>query len=83
MREALHGGFADSRILEIHGKRMVDHAFAPGGKCTTQRKDLDQALSLAKALGMELPATALKERSGVRMYLDADAFSLYREACGR
>ncbi len=59
VRDALAGGFADSRILELHGKRMVDHSFDPGGKCTTQRKDLDQALSLAAALGMDLPATAL------------------------
>jgi len=59
VREALQGGFADSRILEVHGKRMVDHTFAPGGKCTTQRKDLDQGLALASALDLELPATAL------------------------
>lgn len=59
VREALQGGFADSRILELHGKRMVDRAFDPGGKCTTQRKDLDQALTLAKTLGLELPATSL------------------------
>ncbi|MBT4889497.1 MAG: NAD(P)-dependent oxidoreductase [Rhodospirillales bacterium] len=59
VRKALQGGFADSRILEVHGKRMVDHTFAPGGKCTTQRKDLDQGLALATALDMELPATAL------------------------
>ena len=59
VREALQGGFADSRILEVHGKRMVDHAFAPGGKCTTQRKDMQQALDLGDALGLELPATAL------------------------
>ncbi len=59
VREALQGGFADSRILEVHGKRMVDSTFAPGGKCTTQRKDLDQGLSLATALHLELPATTL------------------------
>ncbi len=59
VREALQGGFADSRILEVHGQRMVDHSFAPGGKCTTQRKDMQQALELGKAVGLELPATAL------------------------
>ncbi len=59
VREALKGGFADSRILEVHGQRMVDNTFAPGGKCTTQRKDLAQALELAAELGFEMPATAL------------------------
>jgi 3-hydroxyisobutyrate dehydrogenase-like beta-hydroxyacid dehydrogenase len=59
VREALGGGFADSRILEVHGQRMIDGAFAPGGKCTTQRKDMDQALELAAELGFEMPATAL------------------------
>ncbi|MDH5188421.1 MAG: NAD(P)-dependent oxidoreductase, partial [Rhodospirillaceae bacterium] len=51
VREALQGGFADSRILEVHGQRMIDGTFKPGGKCTTQRKDMDQALKLAAGLG--------------------------------
>ena len=59
VREALLGGFAASRILELHGQRMIDGTFAPGGKATTQRKDLQQALDLAASLGLELPATAL------------------------
>jgi len=59
VRDALKGGFADSRILEVHGKRMIDDTFTPGGKCTTQRKDLAQALELATELGFEMPATAL------------------------
>ncbi|MDH3670252.1 MAG: NAD(P)-dependent oxidoreductase [Gammaproteobacteria bacterium] len=59
VRQALAGGFAASRILEVHGLRMVDQTFNPGGKATTQRKDLAQALELAQELGMELPATAL------------------------
>ena len=59
VRDALGGGFADSRILEVHGQRMIDGQFAPGGKCTTQRKDMDQALELAAELGFTLPATAL------------------------
>jgi len=59
VREALRGGFADSRILEVHGQRMVDGDFRPGGKCVTQRKDLFQALELAGELGFELPATRL------------------------
>ena len=59
VREALLGGFAASRILELHGQRMIDGAFAPGGKATTQRKDMQQALDLASALDLELPATRL------------------------
>ena len=59
VRDALAGGFADSRILEVHGKRMIDNTFTPGGKCVTQRKDLSQALELARELGFEMPATAL------------------------
>ena len=59
VRDALRGGFADSRILELHGQRMLDAAFTPGGKCTTQRKDLDQALQLAAESALELPITAL------------------------
>ena len=59
VRQALRGGFADSRILEVHGQRMIDGAYKPGGKCVTQRKDMDQALELAEQLGIELPATAL------------------------
>ena len=59
VREALLGGFAASRILEVHGQRMLDGAFAPGGKATTQCKDLQQALDLAASIGLELPATTL------------------------
>jgi 3-hydroxyisobutyrate dehydrogenase-like beta-hydroxyacid dehydrogenase len=59
VREALAGGFAWSRILELHGQRMIDGVFAPGGKATTQRKDIAQALELASTMNLELPATAL------------------------
>ncbi|WP_142849469.1 NAD(P)-dependent oxidoreductase [Telmatospirillum sp. J64-1] len=59
LREALMGGFASSRILELHGDRMARHDFTPGARATTQRKDLDQALQLAGLLDIELPATAL------------------------
>lgn len=59
VREALAGGFADSRILEIHGRRMIDGEFEPGGKSITQQKDLRQAIELAQSLGIDLPATKL------------------------
>jgi 3-hydroxyisobutyrate dehydrogenase-like beta-hydroxyacid dehydrogenase len=59
VREALQGGFADSRILEVHGQRMVEGAYTPGARCTTQRKDMHQAVEFAASLGLEMPATAL------------------------
>lgn len=59
VREALAGGFADSRILELHGRRMIDQAFEPGGRATVQLKDMNQALELGGQLGLEMPATHL------------------------
>ncbi len=59
VREALAGGFADSRVLEVHGQRMVEGRFKPGARATVQRKDMDQALELAESLNLALPATAL------------------------
>ena len=59
VREALLGGFAASRVLEVHGQRMIDESFAPGGKSTTQHKDLRQALDLGASYGLSLPATEL------------------------
>jgi len=59
VRAALRGGFAYSPIMELHGQRMIDGKFAPGGKVVTQRKDMFQALQLAAAFDLELPATAL------------------------
>lgn len=56
VREALKGGFADSRILEVHGQRMVDGFFEPGGRVAIQHKDLHQGLDLAGDLGVTLPA---------------------------
>ena len=59
VREALMGGFAASSVLEVHGQRMIDEMFQPGGKITTQHKDLDQALELAAEYNQVLPATEL------------------------
>ena len=55
VREALAGGFADSKILQIHGQRMVDRTFEPGARATTQLKDMSQAQLLAQQLGLQLP----------------------------
>jgi 3-hydroxyisobutyrate dehydrogenase-like beta-hydroxyacid dehydrogenase len=57
--EALKGGFADSRILEVHGQRMVSGSYEPGAKSTIQRKDMHQAIELAAELGLDMPATTL------------------------
>lgn len=59
VREALLGGFAASRILEVHGQRMIEGSFKPGGKVVTQHKDLTQAIELAAEFGLDLPATRL------------------------
>lgn len=58
VREALMGGFASSRILEVHGQRMIQRTFDPGFRIRLHSKDLDLALSGAKTLGVALPATA-------------------------
>jgi 2-hydroxy-3-oxopropionate reductase len=58
VREALMGGFAQSRILEVHGKRMVDGTFNPGFTLKLHRKDLNIATDAARALQLALPNTA-------------------------
>jgi len=59
VRKALLGGFAQSRVLELHGQRMLDRNFEPGGKSRFHRKDLLIVLSLAKELGIFLPGTTM------------------------
>ncbi|MDI7862024.1 NAD(P)-dependent oxidoreductase [Rhizobiaceae bacterium n13] len=56
-RDAIRGGFAESRILDLHGKRMVDRTFQPGGPSRLQLKDLDAVAAMADLLGLELPLT--------------------------
>jgi 2-hydroxy-3-oxopropionate reductase len=58
VRQALMGGFASSRVLEIHGERMINRRFNPGFRVELQQKDLDIALASAAALGVSLPNTA-------------------------
>ncbi|MGF7208975.1 2-hydroxy-3-oxopropionate reductase [Skermanella aerolata] len=58
VRQALMGGFASSRILEIHGERMIARNFNPGFRVELHQKDLNLALSGARALGLSLPNTA-------------------------
>ncbi len=58
VREALNveGGFAQSRILDLHGQRMIDGEFAPGGRVSVQHKDVHQGLELAAQVGIRLPS---------------------------
>jgi 2-hydroxy-3-oxopropionate reductase len=58
VRQALLGGFASSRVLEVHGQRMIDRNFEPGARVELHQKDLENALQGAKAMGLSLPATA-------------------------
>ena len=58
VREALMGGFASSKILEIHGERMVKRTFEPGFRIELHQKDLNLALSNARQMGISLPNTA-------------------------
>ncbi len=59
VRQALMGGFASSRVLEVHGERMVKRTFNPGFRIKLHQKDLNLALQGARALGVALPNTAM------------------------
>lgn len=59
VREALRGGFAESRILEVHGQRMVEGDFVKRGSLATQLKDLRNAVQTAQAMGLNAPITEL------------------------
>ena len=59
VREAIRGGFAGSRILEVHGQRMLDRNFLPGGQVKSQLKDLRNVLAAAEGAGLSLPVTEL------------------------
>lgn len=67
VREAITGGYADSRVLQLHGQRMVERDFAPGGRMAIQLKDMRNALATAEEIGFEAPVTALFEK----LYADA------------
>jgi 2-hydroxy-3-oxopropionate reductase len=62
VRTALMGGFASSRILEVHAERMINRTFAPGFRIRLHQKDLNLALSSAKEMGMALPNTAIAQQ---------------------
>lgn len=86
VREALRGGFADSRILEVHGQRMVEQDYAKRGSLRIQHKDLRNAMQTAAQLGMACPITnqleqlyALAEENG---WGDLDQSALYLQLAG-
>jgi 2-hydroxy-3-oxopropionate reductase len=68
VKEAITGGFADSRILQVHGQRMVERDFAPRGRMSVQLKDMRNAMATAGELGFEAPVTGLLEQ----LYADAN-----------
>ena len=59
VRAAIRGGFAESRILEVHGQRMLERNFMPGGQVKSQTKDMDNILMAAAAAGVVLPVSEL------------------------
>ncbi len=87
VKEAMTGGFADSRILQVHGQRMVERDFAPRGRMSVQLKDLRNALSTAQEVGFDAPITALFEQlyaQGIEHGLaDLDHAGLFVELASR
>ncbi|MGB2882497.1 MAG: NAD(P)-dependent oxidoreductase [Rhodoferax sp.] len=87
VREAITGGFADSRILQVHGKRMVERDFVPRGRMSVQLKDLRNALATANEIGFSAPITALFEQlyaQGIEHGLeDLDQSALFVELASR
>lgn len=61
VRAALLGGFAQSRILELHGERMIKHTFNPGFRIRLHQKDLNLALESARSMGLSLPNTSIAQ----------------------
>ena len=87
VKEAITGGFADSRILQVHGQRMVERDFAPRGRMSIQLKDMRNALATADEIGFIAPITALLEKlyaEGIEHGLsDLDHSGLFVELANR
>jgi 3-hydroxyisobutyrate dehydrogenase-like beta-hydroxyacid dehydrogenase len=87
VKQAISGGFADSRILQVHGQRMVDRNFAPGARMSVQLKDMRNALATAQEIGFDAPATALFEQlyaDGVEHgFTELDQASVFIEMASR
>ena len=87
VKEAITGGFADSRILQVHGQRMVERDFAPRARMSIQLKDMRNALATADEIGFIAPVTALFEKlyaEGIEHGLgDLDHSGLFVELASR
>lgn len=87
VREALRGGFADSRILEVHGQRMIERDFAKRGSVAVQLKDLRNALATGAESGLDAPITQLLEQlydsTARHGWHDADQAGLWLELARR
>ena len=83
MIEALSGGWADSKILQTHGKRMIDKDFSPKGKTTTQLKDMTNIINASMATDLHLPISSLIKDMYKNLVEDGlgntDHSSLYNE----
>ena len=83
MIKALAGGWADSKILQTHGKRMTDKDFSPKGKTTTQLKDMTNIINAGKAVDLHLPISKLIKEMYQNLvkngHGDTDHSSLYNE----
>jgi 2-hydroxy-3-oxopropionate reductase len=83
MIEALSGGWADSKILQTHGKRMISKEFSPKGKTTTQLKDMTNIINAGKAADLHLPISNLIKEMYKNLvdngYGNTDHSSLYNE----
>jgi 2-hydroxy-3-oxopropionate reductase len=73
VREAIRNGFAGSRVLDVHGQRMLERNFLPGGQIKTQLKDQRNILAAAGAAGVTLPVTELVTRQYESIELDLPA----------
>ncbi len=87
VKEAITGGFADSRILQVHGQRMVERDFAPRARMSVQLKDMRNALATAEEIGFDAPITKLFEQlyaDGIEHGLtDLDHAGLFVELASR
>jgi 3-hydroxyisobutyrate dehydrogenase-like beta-hydroxyacid dehydrogenase len=86
VQDALRGGLADSRLLHLHGSRMIERRYVPGGKVSAHLKDLRMAIALADRLGLELPhgrsVLSRYERLAELGYADDDHSALHRLLAG-
>ena len=87
VKDAITGGFADSRILQVHGQRMVERDFAPRARMSIQLKDMRNALATADEIGFSAPVTSLFEKlyaEGIEHGLsDLDHSGLFVELASR